>query len=133
MLGCALESHGCLETAYRLPIQGKSANFDMLWKPATYGEEAFLAAYEGLGRHLILTARHPMSLDFLFSEQSFQEFARLHATIELFIRCVRAASFIYAQFHHLPAPEFGKLLGRRGYLSRRLSDDRRFCELIKQS
>jgi HNH endonuclease len=105
----------------------------MLWKPATYGEEAFLTAYESLGRHLALTARHPMSLDFLFSEESFQEFARLHATIELFIRCIRAASFIYAQFCHLPAPEFGKQLSRSGYLSRRLSDDRRFCELIKQS
>lgn len=72
-------------------------------------------------------------MDFLYSERSFLEFACLHATIETFIRAIRAAVFVYMELNHLPATEFGKRLAQRGYLSRSLSDDRRFCESLKQA
>ncbi|NOJ44540.1 hypothetical protein [Bradyrhizobium australiense] len=61
----------------------------MLWRPTTYGERAFLHIYED--RHVSVDASFGATLDFLVNERSFQEFAKLHATIETFIRCVQAA------------------------------------------
>ncbi|MGY4334788.1 hypothetical protein ACVWWG_009256 [Bradyrhizobium sp. LB7.2] len=57
----------------------------MLWRPATYGERAFLHIYEALGRHVSVDACFGGTLDFLVNQQSFQEFAKLHGTIETFI------------------------------------------------
>jgi 5-methylcytosine-specific restriction endonuclease McrA len=105
----------------------------MLWRPTTYGEQVFLTAYEEIGRHVHLTVARPLTLDFLFSEPSFQEFARLHATLEIFIRCMRGAIFLHPEIKHLPAQDYGKQLAKRGYLSHQLSGSRRFCELLKQA
>ncbi|MFK4583679.1 5-methylcytosine-specific restriction endonuclease McrA [Bradyrhizobium ottawaense] len=105
----------------------------MLWRPATYGEQAFLHIYENVGRHLSVQHGSDSSLDFLVNERSFQEFAQLHATIEVFIRCMRAAVFLQTEIAHLPAPEYGRQLAKRDYVSLSLASDRRFCELIKQT
>ncbi|OSI72287.1 hypothetical protein BSZ21_07335 [Bradyrhizobium canariense] len=105
----------------------------MLWRPTTYGERAFLHIYEALGRHVSVDASHGVTLDFLVSGRSFQEFAKLHATIETFIRCVRAAVYLQPDIGHLAPAEYGRQLGRRDYVPRSLSSDRRFCELLKQT
>jgi 5-methylcytosine-specific restriction endonuclease McrA len=105
----------------------------MLWRPATQGELTFLTIYEVIGRYISVDVPAPLTLDFLVNEHSFQDFARLHATIEIFVRCTRAAAFLQPQINHLSAQEFGKQLAKLGYLSRHLSSDRRFCELVKQT
>jgi 5-methylcytosine-specific restriction endonuclease McrA len=103
----------------------------MLWRPATSGEATFLYIYENVGRHI--TVQHPVfsDMDFLVNAQSFNEFARLHATIEVFVRCLRAAVFLQDQIGHLSATQFGRQLAKRDYLSSNLSGDRKFCEMIK--
>ncbi|MBB4423886.1 5-methylcytosine-specific restriction endonuclease McrA [Bradyrhizobium sp. CIR48] len=105
----------------------------MLWRPMTYGERAFLHIYEALGRHVSVDASFGATLDFLVNERSFQEFAKLHATIETFIRCMRAAVYLQPEIGHLAPTDYGKQLGKRGYVPRSLSSDRRFCELLKQT
>src|SRR3954452_4963064 len=100
----------------------------MLWRPTTYGEQTFLHIYEKVGRHLNVHSSSNSTLDFLVNERSFQEFARLHATIETFIRCLRAAVFLQDEIGHLPAPESGRQLAKRDYVSLSLWSDRRFCE-----
>ena len=58
----------------------------MLWRPATPGEEVFLTLYSVAGKHIDISVPEPNTLDFLVSESSFREFARLVATLELFHR-----------------------------------------------
>lgn len=82
----------------------------MLWRRATYGERAFLHIYEALGRHVSVGAYFGGTLDFLANQQSFQEFAKLHATIETFIRCMRAAVYLQPQITHLTPAEYGRQL-----------------------
>lgn len=103
----------------------------MLWTPTTQGEDTFLYAYEHFGRHLKLDARHPYSLDFLYSESLFLEFARLHASLEIFIRALRGAAFALPQMGHLDPVPFGKHLAKQGYVSSDLIAHRKFCEHLK--
>lgn len=105
----------------------------MLWKPITAGEQAFLFIYEALGRRINVKTNELASLDFLFSDYSFQEFMRLSATLEVFVRSLRGATHIYSAFQHVSAVEFGKRLAKNGYVTSSLSRERSFCEMLKSA
>lgn len=105
----------------------------MLWKPVTAGEEVFLRVYETMGRHIHLTVNEPLTLDFLVSEHSFQEFTRLSATIEVFIRGLRGAMHLLPGLGHIAPLDFAKRLVREDCVSSTLIGDRKFCEALKQA
>jgi hypothetical protein len=105
----------------------------MLWRPVTAGEEAFLVVYATAGRHVAIEMPHHLAPDFLVSTALFTEFTRLVATLELFLRSLRSAIFLYDTLSILDPREFGKRISRQDDLPRELYADRRFCELIKRA
>lgn len=105
----------------------------MLWRPVTPGEHVFLRLYEGLGAHLEISGPQDVGLAFLVAEQRFSEFVRLAATLEVFMRCVRAAQEFVATDGHLPAARIGRRLREDADLPARLYNDPVFCEHAKQA
>lgn len=103
----------------------------MLWKPTTEGEDTFIHAYEHFGRHLRIDIKQPYSLSFLYAENLFTEFSRLHASLEIFIRALRGAAFSLPQMGHLEPLPFGRYLAKQDFVSSDLVADRRFCERLK--
>ena len=77
-----------------------------LWKPCTEGEEVFLSLYKTVGAdiHVCPTKGSDLDLDCLGSRDSFSEFVRLSATLDVFMRCI------------LMAREFSKASGSSGDL-----------------
>ncbi|MEY4966789.1 MAG: hypothetical protein RL274_2372 [Pseudomonadota bacterium] len=104
----------------------------MLWLPATVGEQVFLTVYDRIGRYVDVGTSQSGTLDFLTSEGSFREFARLIASIEIFLRIVRTGKIFYQIYPELPAPDFGKRVLRQEELIDHLRHDNGFYTLIKQ-
>ena len=79
----------------------------MQWKPATIGEVVFLSLYRHLGQHIDVSDQRS-DLEFLVTPDRFKEFARMAATLEVFLRTVRSASRTYAANQGATASLYGK-------------------------
>lgn len=97
----------------------------------TPGEDLFLDLYSLLAKDVSVRAGRGAELDFLLNAEGFSAFVRLSATLEVFLRYIRAARGAYAELAHLPATEFVKRLRQELDMPRHLLDNKRFCETFK--
>jgi 5-methylcytosine-specific restriction endonuclease McrA len=104
----------------------------VLWRPTTPGEEVFLKIYDVIGQRIDLRSTAPWSLGLLSSEASFQEFMRLSATIELFLRVVRTAVLQLKTNAHESPKDFGRRVLRLEELPDALTADNRLCASLKR-
>jgi len=114
-------------------ITGYNTSKFMLWQPTTDGEDLFLRLFEGLGNHLALRGPDDAGLGFLVAPSRFTEFARLTATLEVFLRCIGHAKAFHQDQAHMPSTTLGAILGKELDLPARLARDRRFCESAKRA
>lgn len=105
----------------------------MLWRPVTFGEDLFLRLYGELGHPIDLRGPAIGDLEFLIAPQLFKDFVRLAATLEVFLRCVRAARHFFETEGHLSPRQVGQALRREVDLPAQLYADREFCECAKQT
>jgi hypothetical protein len=105
----------------------------MLWRPVTFGEELFLRLYRELGHPIEVRGPAVIDLDFLIAPQLFRDFARLSATLEIFLRCVRASRHFFETQGHLSPKQVGQALRQEVDLPAGLYTDREFLECAKQT
>lgn len=105
----------------------------MLWQPATYGEDLFLRLHDALGGRVVVSGPTGVGLEFLINAERFNDFAGLSATLEVFLRCLRASREFFQSEGHRGAREIGRVLRTEASLPTRLSSDRGFCECAKQA
>ncbi|NNU44784.1 HNH endonuclease [Ramlibacter montanisoli] len=98
----------------------------MLWKPATYGEHAFLRMYTVVAEDIEVGRRG--GLDYLVSEERFRVFTKLAATLEVFYRSMRVAKQLAQDARHLESAALGKRLRSEVDLPAELCQDRAFLE-----
>ncbi|WP_082729098.1 HNH endonuclease [Burkholderia sp. LA-2-3-30-S1-D2] len=105
----------------------------MLWKASTYGEELFLVLYRELGKKISVGIPDNVGFNFLVSPSRFEEFTRLSATLEIFLRCVRCAKKFHEDEPHMPARNLGRMLRIHTDIPAFLYDNQIFCEFAKQT
>jgi hypothetical protein len=102
----------------------------MQWKPATIGEIVFLDLYRRVGRYVEVSDQQS-DLEFLVTPNRFREFARLAATLEIFLRTVRSASGTYAIDRGASASLYGRRAREEADLPVSLTDDGGFRALLR--
>lgn len=99
----------------------------------TWGEELFLNLYDDLGVFVSITGPQGIGLDFLIDKSGFENFSRLSATYEVFIRCVRSAASTHHQMGNASAEQFARHVRTDVDLPPRLFDNKKFSERLKQT
>jgi len=102
------------------------------WKPVTYGEELFLNLHDELGARMQIDGPEGSKMECLVNFPAFQTFAKLSATCEVFLRCVRCAVDQYRQGSSAPAIRFAQAARRELDLPARLLQNQKFAERLKQ-
>lgn len=102
------------------------------WMPVTYGEELFLNLYEELGEQMRVTGPKGSQMEYLVNFPAFETFAKLSATCEVFLRCVRCAIDQYRQGSSAPAIRFAQAARRELDLPSQLLQNQKFAERLKQ-
>lgn len=103
----------------------------MLWRPATRGEEMFLEIHKIIGSKINFESEHDGGLNYLYSQDLYEEFAGYVATIEVFLRCVRRARKELKEHEMISSSNLGSILRREEGLPPSLCDNRKFCEIVK--
>lgn len=103
-----------------------------MWKPVTYGEELFLNLHQELGARMRVDGPSGSEMACLVDFPAFQTFARLSATCEVFLRCVRCAVDQYRQGPSAPAIRFAQAARLELDLPGQLLQNKKFAERLKQ-
>lgn len=108
----------------------RTASLNMQWKPVTIGEIVFLFLYRHLGQHIDVSDQQS-DLEFLVTPNRFKEFAQLAATLEVFLRTVRAASRTYAMNPGATVSLYGQNARNEADLPASVAIDSEFRALLR--
>lgn len=103
-----------------------------MWKPVTAGEQVFQHLFSTVGQH-IEVRNEVHGIDYLVSAQRFTEFARLSATLEIFMRAIRSACETFVETPDAAPREFGRRLRLQTELPDAVTRHAAFCETLKQA
>lgn len=102
------------------------------WRPITAGEQVFQHLFATVGRDIEIRSENH-GIDYLVSPKRFAEFARLSATLEVFMRAIRSAGNTFTETPGAAPREFGRQLREETDLPDVVTRNAFFCEALKHA
>ena len=104
---------------------------DLLWKPATYGEQLYLQLYDYFASEIKVDGPNISHSPFARYLENVNALNRIMLSMDLLMRCVSRAREFYKGYPNADPEHYGRELRQNVDLPGELCRDKGFCQLVK--